>query len=156
MSGIRIMSSNKFNGGGIFFFGASFLITLLFFVAVILLNPGALDKQLSYVSPQFTMNEAKERVQSWLSQEQDGKRLYQVHCAFCHSSSGKDEILPLIFEGRTTENLYATLEDGIRGEHHFSHLPKSIKLSIISYLRSHMVSLPVEPEDVWMKFLEEQ
>lgn len=148
------MSSGKFTG--MFFFVASFLVTLLFFGIIIFLNPGALDKQLSYVIPQFKTSEAEKRVQDWLSQTQHGEKLYQVHCVFCHSSSGKDDILSRISEGRTSQNLYATLQDGINGEHNFSHLPKSIKLSIISYLRSQMASPPAEPKDTWMKFVEGQ
>lgn len=148
------MSSGKFTGMG--FFLGSFLVTLLFFGIVILLNPGALDKQLSYVIPQFKTSEAEKRVQDWLSQTQQGEKLYQAHCVFCHSSSGKDDVLNGISEGRTSQSLYATLQNGINGEHNFSHLPKSIKLSIISYLRSQMTSPPMESEDIWKEFVEGQ
>ncbi len=133
------MSKDKSDKTGTAFFVVSFIFTAIFFLVVIGINPGPIDKPGFDVPVQFSRAEALGRVVSWMEVVDEninyGKELYAVNCVFCHAAGGQDRIVeksdPLPYR-----DMYNIIVEGYQGVHVFSHFPQRERLALVAYLQS--------------------
>ena len=96
-------NSDSFGKFGMLLFVSSFIGVSLFFIYVMIVNPGGIDTGVFEVPVQFAKAQADERTTNWKDMSAEnlahGGQFYKVNCAFCHTQSGKDVVLDHIAAG---------------------------------------------------------
>lgn len=157
-------SNDSYGKFGMLLFALSFIVTIIFFIYIVVINPGGVDSGVFTVPVMFSKAQADARTLSWkeLSAENTayGEQLYKVNCNFCHSQSGKDVILERLTSGnlkfgKTPLGLYRTIRKGFEGQHRFDFIPEQGKWMLVDFLRSKMTNPPDDSSGEMKNFLKE-
>ncbi len=161
------MSSNSkdsFGTFGMLLFAVSFIGVSIFFVYVVVINPGGVDTGVFDVPIQFSKAQADERTTSWKETSAEnvtyGEHLYKVNCTVCHVQANKDMVQERLLNGslkfgNTPLALYRTVRKGFDGQHRFDYIPEKEKWALVAYMRSKMPNAPDDSASAWRTFLKE-
>lgn len=134
--------NNSYPMGSLIFFVVVFVLTILFFVLVMWVNKGPIDKVVWEPVAPFTLEEKRQRNQVWRTSTPDmvkeGKQLFDIQVF-----GDIKPVFDLIKQGkygRTEVELYRILTYGVPGTafRNWDYLPQVVRWKIVHYLRSQM------------------
>ena len=128
--------------GSLIFFTLVFVLTLLFFLLVLWVNKGPIDQSEWDVATSFTLEEKRQRNQSWRTATpeaiEQGRKLFDIQVF-----GQLEPIFDLILQGEygsTEVQLYRVLTYGLPGTafRSWEYLPQVVRWQMVHYIRSRM------------------
>lgn len=156
--------NNSYNKLGMFVFCFAFVLTIIFFIYVGVINPGPIDTGVFQVPLQFSSAEAQERTTSWKALTPEniayGATLYQVNCTSCHAQSGADVALQRASSGglkygSAPLEMYRFVRNGVESHPRFDYIPEREKWAMIGFIRSKAPNPAEDSDGAWKAFLKE-
>jgi hypothetical protein len=146
---------------GFLTFAISFIIAVGVILAVIFLDPGAIDAARGQVAVGISHAEYIARAKEWMRYSQEsalrGEESYKLNCAFCHEGNGHSLLGQFktgkLQHGGTELDVFKVISKGVHDQTgnmaRMDHLMENERWDIVHYLRSLNPSLPSSsPSDI--------
>lgn len=157
-------SNDSYGKFSMLLFVFSFILTIVFFIYIIIINPGPIDTGVFEVPVQFSKAQADERTTEWKALTPEniaaGEQFYKINCNMCHGQTGTDIVLERAVSGtlkygQTPLEVYRSISKGFEGQHRLDYIPEHDKWLLVDYIRSKMTHPPEDSNRQWSQFLEE-
>lgn len=158
-------NNSHVNRLGMITFLACMAVSALFFIFIIVIDPGPVDAQ--EIPPVgLTPKQYVERKEVWIKSTPEsiarGEQSYKLNCAFYYQVNGKDSFLEMFKSGdlpnKGTElEVFRMISKGNAelGIMKIDHIREDERWNIVHYLRSLNPNLPSTARSEWKNFFKE-